>query len=75
VLATEVGGIRDLVVENINGNYFNFTKIDLLVDLINYYNGNRHLLNILGNNGFEMVNTRFSINKMIEQLENVYNSA
>jgi glycosyltransferase involved in cell wall biosynthesis len=72
-LCTNVGGIPEFILENETGWLFNPNDENELVEKLNYISKLPiESINSIGKTGKDFVSSKFTINKYIESLENLY---
>jgi glycosyltransferase involved in cell wall biosynthesis len=72
VLATDVGGIPEAVIEGQNGFLISPGQCDVLAERIERLAGSLELRQKMGRNGYEIAATRFALPVIIQQLESLY---
>jgi glycosyltransferase involved in cell wall biosynthesis len=72
VLATDVGGIPEAVIEGQNGFLISPGQCDVLANRIERLASSVELRHKMGRVGYEMAATRFSLPVIIQQLESLY---
>jgi glycosyltransferase involved in cell wall biosynthesis len=72
VLATDVGGIPEAVIEGQNGFLISPGQCDVLADRIERLASSLELRQKMGRVGYEMAATQFSLPVIIQQLESLY---
>lgn len=73
VLATQVGGVPEFINHGENGWLFNPNSVEDLVEKLTYILSlNTYDRVSIGNKGFEDVSNRFTVDKYVENLENLY---
>jgi glycosyltransferase involved in cell wall biosynthesis len=72
VVATNVGGVRDLIIHNVNGFLTEKGNIQLLATYILMLAGDSELRSKLGENGRKRILSNFSTGKQIKKIEKVY---
>lgn len=73
VLATQVGGVPEFINPGENGWLFNPNSVEDLVEkLTHVLSLNKNERELIGEKGFEDVSNRFTVEKYIENLENLY---
>lgn len=73
VLATRVGGIPEFITHGYNGWLFNPNSVEDLVEKLTYILSlNVYERKVIGEKGFEDVSNRFTVDKYVENLENLY---
>ena len=72
VIASNIGGIGEIVEQNKNGFLFDPQNVKQLKDcILNYWN-NKDLAASHGNNGFELVQEKYLQEQYLKKLENIY---
>jgi len=72
IIASNVGGVSELVINNFNGYLFNDNDWKELSNLIYKLYISKDLLKFLGENGYKYVKEKFSIKSMVEKTQEVY---
>ena len=72
VIATSLGGTSELIVNGVSGYLMNGERPDVISKKIIMMLDDDLLLKSLGENGYEIIKTKFSINQMIDGLADVY---
>ncbi len=72
IIATDVGGIPEVVLHNFNGYLISPNSVDDIVDKILYLIENRELAKKMGQNGRSLVKKKFSVDKMVSSYINLY---
>ncbi|MBT9169659.1 MAG: Alpha-D-kanosaminyltransferase [Syntrophomonadaceae bacterium] len=73
VVAHNVGGVAELIVDNVTGYMVKKGDIDAIVSRINDLIKNRDLYDSLSVNAYNMA-TKYSLSEMVNRFEGVYNS-
>ena len=74
VVATRIGGISELVEDTINGWLVDPRRLDKVVDILNECYSSEVKLKEMGRQGQLVLQTKFSMQNMIEQTADLYNS-
>jgi len=74
VIATNVGGIPDTIVDGYNGYIVSPGDKNALRDKISLLINDRHLREHMGRAGLELAKERYSMDKIATNLKNIYNS-
>ncbi|UFK97097.1 glycosyltransferase [Kaistella faecalis] len=73
VLATQVGGVPEFINHGVNGWLFNPDSVeDLVGKLTHILSLCKHERQLIGEKGFEEVSNRFTVDKYVDNLENLY---
>ncbi|MFA6074750.1 MAG: glycosyltransferase family 4 protein [Negativicutes bacterium] len=72
VVASNVGGNSDLIVDEVTGYLFESGDVDKLAEILNKINCNRGLLQQLGNNGRRRYHELFTEKVMLEKTVKIY---
>jgi len=72
IIATAVGGIPEMIENNVNGLLISPADPHEISDSINKILNNPELGNKLSENAYQTVNQKFSFQKMIEETKNLY---
>jgi len=72
IVSTNVNGCRELIYDGINGFLVNYNDLESWANKVRYLLQNPDLAKKFGEEGFRLVNEKFSIKKMIFDLEKVY---
>lgn len=72
VIAFNVGGISDWLIDGVNGILLPQADVGLLAESLSKLLGNSQLCQKLGQNGWEIVNSKFSLAKHLDVLEQSY---
>jgi len=74
VIATNVGGIPDTIVDGYNGYIVSPGDINALRDKINLLISDKHLREHMGKASLELATARYSMDEISTNLKNIYNS-
>ncbi|WP_266202559.1 glycosyltransferase [Pontibacter kalidii] len=72
VIATNVGGLKDVVLHNETGLLVEAHHPEQIANAINTLLSNRQLMVEMGERGFARANNQFSAGRYVEELENLY---
>jgi glycosyltransferase involved in cell wall biosynthesis len=72
VIASNVGGNKEIILENKTGFLFEPGDLNQLVKQIQYFLNDRTQLNIFGQNALDRVQQQFYINKMVAEYLKLY---
>lgn len=72
VIGSNLGGIPELVINNINGLIFKNNSITDLADKINALNGNKDMRMQMGKMGREMIENIYNKEKHVEKIKEIY---
>lgn len=72
VFATNVGGIKDIVINKESGFLYELDNLSAMVTDINYYNQNPQLLKQIGTTSVKTVFEKFNLDNTIAQSSNFY---
>jgi len=72
IIGSNVDGIKEIIRDGYNGYLFEFKNPVDLANKIEKFLQNPHLLNQLGNNNFQLVKSRFSLERMLDQYKSLY---
>lgn len=72
VIGSNLGGIPELVINNINGLIFKNNSITDLADKINELNGNKDMRMQMGKMGREMIENIYNKKKHVEKIKEIY---
>jgi len=72
VIATKVGGIPDLIVENENGFLMDAGDVEKMAELINKIIKNQSLRQKISLNNYSKAKERYDINLCVKELEKIY---
>ena len=74
VVATNVGGVGDLITDGYNGFLFNLKEKKKIVKKINYLIKNKKLRKTIGENSFNSIKKKYSYKLLVNNIENLYNA-
>lgn len=74
-VTTNVGSISEVVKEQQNGIFIKTKDSNSIIDAIKYLHNNRKMLQYLGSNARKIIIDKFSPDKYIKSLRNIYASA
>lgn len=74
VVATNVGGVGDLITDGYNGFLFNLKEKKKIVKKINYLIKNKKLRKKIGENSFNSIKKKYSYKLLVNNIENLYNA-
>ena len=74
VIASDIGGIPEMVIDGETGLLFQPGSVSELVEKLLFYSSNADKASIAGLNGWEAVKSKFSREQYIEQILKVYNN-
>jgi glycosyltransferase involved in cell wall biosynthesis len=72
VVATNVGGVSEVITHNVNGLLAEAGDLDSIVKNVFLIINNREVAEKFAENGRSIVETRFSINNKVKKLESIY---
>lgn len=75
VIASRIGGIRELIVDGVNGFLVESSNEEELAERIKYLLGNPEICKQMGNRGKEIVQEKFPLKKYIEGMEKSFLNA
>lgn len=75
IIASNVGGLKDLVINNVTGLFFDSGDVEYLARNILYLLNNESKSKEMGFNGRQLVKDNFTLENVVDQLEKVYNDA
>ena len=72
ILATNVGGVKDLIINGYNGYCTNIENKKKFVNLLKDLLSKKSKCNKLGSNGYNFVNKKFAHNTLVSKMEKLY---
>lgn len=72
VIGSDMGGIPELVMDNVNGLIFKNNDINDLIKKINYMNENKKMRFKMGQEGREMVERIYNKDKHVQKIKEIY---
>jgi glycosyltransferase involved in cell wall biosynthesis len=73
IISTKVGGIPELIEDGVNGFLVDPGDADALAEKIEILMGNKKLREIMGKNNREKIKNKYSMDKQVEKIKNIYN--
>lgn len=72
VIATDVGGLRDIVQDGVNGRVVPLERLEQIVEILNHYAEDRAALAALAPDGRDRLAALFGTQAMVEKTERAY---
>lgn len=74
ILASDVGDIRYMLDNNVNGILLNPTNVNQLADAMNSLSSDSNLVRLMGENSRKKFLNEFTLDKMVDSIEHIYKS-